>query len=249
MTEDKKRKRILNEIILGYRRVISERYDYKNLKMRSDLPKSYSEERSIIFKDYFLNYMYPLADKREVLNEAFENLDNYIKHPEKLLRILIDSSTIILKHGRYLPKILNAGIKALKAFRRTSKFEEILISQAMLSKYEAPYSNIEINELIKSIAKKDIKKYMKNIRKLFEIMSDSVLVSKILKILGHIIKTMKNRPKAYSKKEVKGLEIGQEIIIAGDALFKELNKKEQREIFIFILTMEKEILGILRHEK
>jgi len=249
MFEDKERKRILNEIILGYRKVISERYDYKNLKTRSDLPKSYSEERSIIFKDYFLDYMYPLVDKREILNEAFESMDNYIKHPEKLLRILIDSSTILLKYGRYLPKILNAGIKALKAFRRTSKFEEILVNQAMLLEYEAPYSKVEIGKLIRAISKKDIKKYMKNIRKLFEIMRDSELVSKILKIVDYIIKIMKNNPNIYSKKEVNGLEIGQEIIIAGDALFKELNKKEQLEIFKFIITMEREILGIpLRHK-
>jgi len=249
MIEDKERERVLNEIIIGYRSLIDERYDYENLKKRNDLPKSYTKERAPIFKDYFLNYMYPLADKRQSLNEAFESLDNYVKHPEKLLRILVDSSTVIFKYGKSLPKILNAGIKALKAFRRTAKFEELLVDQAILSEYEAPYSNIEIDELIKTLSRKDIKVYMKNIRKLFEIIRDSILVSKILKILEHIIKTMKNRPNVYTKVEVRGLEIGQEIIIAGKALFEELGKEEQLEIFNFIIKMEREILGIPLHDE
>ncbi len=244
MIEEKERRLILNEIILGYRTVIEERYDYKNLKKRIDLPKSYNKERSILFKEYFLNYMYPLPEKREVLNEAFESLDNYIKHPDKLLRILIDSSSIIFKFGRHLPKIFNAGIKALRAFRSTSKFEETLVEQAILLELKAPYSVIEINKLIETLPQKDIRNYMKNIRKLFDIIRDSELVSKILRIVGYIIKMMKNRPKTYTKSEIKGLEIGQEIIIAGDNLFDKLEKEDQLEIFNFILKMESEILGL-----
>lgn len=244
MIEEKERSQVLNEIILGYRKVIEERYDYKNLKKRVDLPKSYSKERSILFKEYFLNYMYPLPEKRETLNEAFESLDNYIKHPEKLLRILIDSSSIIFKFGLHLPKIFNAGIKALRAFRRTSKFEEILVDQAILLKFKAPYSIIEINKLIKTLPEKDIQEYMKNIRNLFDIIRDSELVSKILKIVGFIINMMKSHPEVYTEIEIKGLEIGQEIIIAGDNLFDKLDKEDQLEIFNFILKMESEILGL-----
>jgi len=244
MIEEKQRKLVLNEIILGYRTVIEERYDYKNLEKRIDLPKSYNEERSVLFKEYFLNYMYPLPEKREALNEAFESLDSYIKHPDKLLRILIDSSSIIFKFGRHLPKIFNAGIKALRAFRSTSKFEETLVEQAILLEFKAPYSILEINKLIKTLPQKDIQNYMKSIRKLFDIIRDSELVSKILKIVRYIIKMMKNRPEIYTKAEVKGLEIGLEIIMAGDNLFDKLEKEGQLEIFNFILKMESEILGL-----
>lgn len=242
MTEEKKQ--ILNEIIIAYRNLIDVRYDYKNLKKRIDLPKAYSKEKSILFKEYFLNYLYPLPEKRKTLNEAFESLDNYIKHPKKLFRIVINSSSIIYKFGSYLPKIFNAGIKALLAFRNTSKFEKILVEQAILHEFKAPYSIYEIDKLIKTLPSKDIQDYMKNFENLFDIIRDEKLVSKILKIINHIIKTMKNSPNLYTNVEVKGLEMGHEIIIAGKKLFNDLEKKDQLEIFNFILKMESEILGL-----
>ncbi|MFT6320010.1 MAG: hypothetical protein ACJAT4_000932, partial [Granulosicoccus sp.] len=44
----------------------------------------------------------------------------------------------------------------------------------------------------------------------------------------------------YSSAEVKGLEIGKEIIEKGDLLFEELSTEEQGEIFKFIVEMERE---------
>jgi len=242
MSKEKDNKEILNEVILGYRRVIAERYDYKNLKKRSDLPKSYNEERATIFKDYFLNYTYPLPDKRKSLNEAFLSLDNYIKHPNKLLQIVLDSSSILIKYGRYLPKIFNAGIKALRAFRKASRFEKNLVEHAIFLNLKIPYSNHDIDKLIKTLPREEIEDYIKSMRNLFEILRDSVLVSKIKNVISHLIKMMKKKPNVYSEVEIKGLEIGYDIIVAGDLLFSLLSKDDQLEIFNFIIKLEREVL-------
>lgn len=234
----------LNEIIEGYRNVIKEKYDYENLKKRSDIPDVYTKEVSVKIKNYFLNYSYPGPKKRQELNEAFQSLDNYLKNPEKLLRIVIDSTSIVFKYGKHLPKIVNASIKALKAFRRASKLEHGLVKKASSLNVASPYSNQQINEFIKGLSIKEIEEYISSTYNLFRILCDVELMSKIKNILKHLIEKMKKRPAIYSDVEIKGLEIGQEIIVEADAIFNKLNKDEQQEIFDFILKMEKELLGL-----
>lgn len=235
---------LLSEIIQGYRNVIKEKYDFENLKKRSDIPEVYTKELSVKIKNYFLNYSYPGPKKRQELNEAFQSLDNYLMNPEKLLRIVIDSTGIVLKYGRHLPKIVSASVKALKAFRRASKLEKGLVKKASSFDVIPPYTNEQINDFIKELSTKEIEEYISSTYKLFQILCDVELMSKIKNILKYLTKKMKNRPAIYSSKEIKGLEIGQEIIVEADAIFNKLDKGEQQDIFDFIMKMEKELLGL-----
>jgi hypothetical protein len=235
---------VLNEVILGYRNVIKEKYNYKNLQKRSDIPKAYTEEISLKIVNYFLNYSYPNIQKRQELNEAFHSLDNYLKNPEKLLRIVIDSTSIVFKYGRHLPKIVTAGIKALKAFRRASKLEEQLVEKAMLSNKKAPYSTKEINEFIQMLSKEQLEVYITSIYNLFNILCDTELMSKIKKALSLLIEKMEKRPAVYTVKDVNGIKIGLEIIVEADAIFNNIDANQQQKIFDFIMKMEKELLGL-----
>jgi len=235
---------LLEGIIVGYRTVIKEKYAYETLKKRKDIPESYTEEVSIKIKNYFLNYSYPEPEKRQELNEAFQSLDHYLKHPEKLLRLLVDSASIVFKFGKHLPKILSAGIKALKAFRRATKLEEALIEKALESNKKAPFSSVEIHEFLEKLSKEQLDIYVNSIYSLFDILCDTTLITKIKKILELLIQKMKNRPTVYSPKEIGGLEIGKEIIVEADGIFNELTDQEGREVFEFIIKMEKEILGL-----
>jgi len=236
---------VLNEVILGYRNVIKEKYDYQNLKKRSDIPSAYTEEVASKIKNYFLNYSYPEPKKRQELNEAFQSLDNYLKNPEKLMRLVIDSASIVFKYGKHLPKILNAGIKALKAFRRASKLESGLVKNAVLSKQKAPYSNQQINDLIAELSQEQLEEYMSSIYNLFNILCDTELMLKIKKILSLLIGKMEKRPAIYTVKDVNGIKIGQEIIVEADAIFNNIKGKKQQQIFDFIMKMEKEILEVV----
>ncbi len=235
---------LLEAIIVGYRNIITQKYAYEELEKRKDIPKAYTKEVSIKIKNYFLNYSYPEPKKRQVLNESFQSLDNYLKNPEKLLRLLVDSASIVFRYGKHLPKILNAGIKTLKAFRRASKLEEALISKAVASKKEAPFSDAEIHEFLSELSKEQLEVYVKSIYSLFEILCDTKLMLKIKKILELLIQKMKDRPNIYGIEEISGLEIGREIIVEADAIFNDLNEKDQQEIFEFIIKMEKELLNL-----
>ncbi|MFK8004920.1 MAG: hypothetical protein AB8H03_01055 [Saprospiraceae bacterium] len=240
MKQKDEKNQILENVIIGYRKVVDDRYQYKNLKDRKDFPDSFTEQRVDKFKSYFLNNLYPPPEKREVLNEAFESLDNYIKHPEKLMRVLVDSTSLIFKYGRHLPKIVRAGLKALKSFRSASRFERSLVEQAITQNQNPPYSITQIENLIKTLSRKEIDDFMESSLALFDTLYDRTLVAKIKKIMDHLIEKMKKRPKVYSPAEIKGLEIGKEIIEKGDSLFEELSTEEQQKIFTFIINMERE---------
>jgi len=234
----------LEGIIVGYRAIIKDKYAYETLSRREDIPEAYTEEVSIKIKNYFLNYSYPEPKKRQELNEAFQSLDHYLKNPEKLLRLLVDSASIVFRYGKHLPKILSAGIKALKAFRRASKLEEALISKALDSNKKTPFSSEEIHQFIGELSKEQLDAYVKSIYSLFDILCDTALMIKIKKILELLIQKMKDRPKVYTVEEIGGLEIGREIIVEADGIFNELTKEEGQEILEFIIKMEKELLGL-----
>lgn len=235
-------KNVLNEIILAYRRGLHQRYTHDNLHKNYEIPPSFTKKRIELFRNYFLNYVYPHPDQREELNDAFQSLDNYIKHPEKLLRIIIDSSSLIFKYGRHLPKILKAGIKALKSFRAATHFEHILLQKALSESIEPPFDQADMDIFLSALSRQDIDDFIVNNQALFETLYDRTLVKKITNIVEELIKKMKKRPTVYSAAEVKGLEIGRDIIVTGNALFDQLSKGEQRQILDVTIEIERDVL-------
>lgn len=236
------KEQIKNEVIKAYRNIIEERYQYESLSKQYVIPNSFDKDRIAVFRNYFLSQLYPEPQKRKALDEAFEHLDQYIKHPKKLLRILLDSTKIVFRFGRYLPKILNAGIKALRSFRTATIFENRIIQVAQNEKLTPPYSKENVEGLIQKLDYQEIQNFINHNEQLFEIMHDRTLVKKIIEIVDHLILSMKKHPKIYSLAEIQGLEIGKNIIVQGDALFAELNREDQKLILDFVVKIEREVL-------
>lgn len=222
--------------------ILDERYQYKNLNEKYELPKSITKAQIDEIRTYFLTYVYPDLQKRTTLNDAFESLDNYIKNPGKLLQILVDSASLIFKYGKHLPKILNSGIKALRSFRDANKFEKQIIKQAVTSQQKPPYSTEIIYSFIKELPRKDVDQFIDGTRSLFEILHDRTQVQKIIEIVAFLTAKMKKNSKTYSKEEIKGLEIGYELIEKGNHLFENLGKENQLQLIDFIVQVETDTL-------
>ena len=233
---------VLNEIIIGYRIVIEERYHYKTLKNKYDFPKTINDEIVNDIKTYFLTYVYPDVAQRAALNEAFRTLDGFIKQPEKLLNLVLDSFKLIFTHGRHLPKIFNAGLKAMKSYRGATTFENALVEKAIHNKIEPPFSISKINTLIQLLPYQEIESFMKNTETFFNIIHDKELVEKIKEIIAFIISKMKMKPKIFSKKETLGLELALETIIKGEQMLNKLTKTDQEILIDFVLIIEKDHL-------
>lgn len=239
MTKEK----ILEEIIEGYRKTISQRYQYQKIKETYGIPATIDENTVNQLREYFLNYMYPTNDKRKELNEAFDSLDDYIKHPQKLLRILLDAVKLIFRYGRHLPKILQAGLNAMKTFKDATNFENNLVDEAIKNKIEAPYDLAKIDGLIKLLSRNEIDKFIESSKSLFEILHDKSLIKKIKEVIKHLIAAMQQNPTSYSQSQIRGLEIGLEMIIEGDALFNKLSKKDQQNLIKLITDIETDNLN------
>jgi hypothetical protein len=236
------RQEVLEEIIEGYRNTIYQRYQYQIIKDKYRLPESINEETVNQLRNYFLDYMYPENKTREELNEAFKSLDDYIKHPQKLLRILLDAAKLIFRYGRHLPTILNSGLKAMKTFKAATHFENNLVDEAIKNKIEAPYTQSKINTLIKLLSRKEIEEFIENSQTLFEILHDRILMQNIKEIIQYLINIMKKNVESYSVIEVKGLEIGLEMLTQGDNLFTQLTTEDQENLITLISEIEKDKL-------
>lgn len=236
------REEILKEIIEGYRNTIYQRYQYQNIKDKYRIPDSINEETVNQLRNYFLNYMYPEYNTRAELNEAFKSLDNYIKHPQKLLRVLLDAAKLIFSYGRHLPKILNTGLNAMKSFRAATNFENNLVDEAIKNKIEAPYDLSKIDTLIKLLPLKEIEHFIEISQSLFEILHDRILIQKIKDVIQYLILVMRKNEEFYSASQIRGLEIGIEMINEGDKLFNQLTKEDQRNLVYLITDIEKDNL-------
>lgn len=241
-------KSTLHEVILGYRAMIDQRYQYERIEEKYDIPASFDENRVALFRNYFLTYIYPPPAQRDELDAAFESLDSYIQQPEKLLRLLLDSAGLIFKYGRHLPKILAAGLKALRSFRTASRFEANLVKAAEQSDLKAPYSPDDIHTLLSTLSRREIEQFIEQSETLLATLHDRKLVQKIVEIVQYLINKMKQRPKLFSAAEIRGLEIGFDVIREGNVLFDQLSKEDQNQIFDFVIQIERDILEVLFEE-
>ena len=234
---------VLEKIIEGYRNTIYQRYQYQNIKDTYGVPESIDEETVNQLRNYFLNYMYPKYETRIALNEAFSSLDNYIKHPKKLLKILLDATKLLFRYGRHLPKILSSGLNAMKTFKAATDFENNLVDEAIKNNITAPYDLLKIDALIKLLSRRDIEEFIQYSQSLFEILHDKALIEKIKEVIQYLIRIMKEKKDSYSLSEIKGLEIGLEMIHEGYKIFSLLTKKDQKNLVKLITDIEKDNLN------
>ena len=242
-------KEILKGVIIGFRKLIYDRYQYDDVVSKYEIPDSFDEERMGLYRNFFLGQIYPHPKNREPLEEAFRSLDNYLTHPDKLLRILFDSAAIVFRHGRSIPRLMGAGIKAFKSFRTATDFEVKLVRKAKSSGKLPPYSSADINSFIVALRKKEIDDFVVNTTNLLELLYDRPLIREIITIMKELIARMKKSRKAYSNAEIGGLEIGLEMLTEGNRLFESLSGVDQRRIIEVVVAIEVDVLEGLFAEK
>lgn len=233
----------LKGIIEGYRNAVWQRYQFENVKNYYKLPPSIDEDTVTQLREYFLNYLYPSYDEREALNDAFESLDDYTKHPKKLLRVALDAAKLFFKYGRHLPRILSSGLNAMNTFKAATTFEANLVEAAIVNKLSPPYNNDDIDALIKTLSRNKIETFIESSQSLFKLLHDKILIEKIKVVIQYLITSMKNNNTAYSQSQIKGLELGLEMIVEGDAIFRQLSEDDQQKLIDTITKIERDNLN------
>ena len=237
-----------NAVITGYRKLINQRYQYTALKKEPDLPGTFDEERTALFKSYALTYLYPTVTRRKELDDAFLQLDSYVKDPVKLMKMVSMSSRLIFKYGRHLPSMLKAGLKALRSFRKANNFEEQLTREAIRLNLPAPFKIDDIKTLISALSFEEMTDFMESTESLFSILHDRKLVAKIIAVIDYLKEQMEKQPETFSNTEVEALTLGFELIQKGNDLFDLLNETEQKQIFTFVTARERRFLESLKND-
>lgn len=236
------REKVLREIIDGYREAIRQRYQYENIKRKYEIPDTINEDTVLLLRNFFLDHIYPDYEKRVELNNAFKSLDEFTKHPQKLMQVVFDATKLVFSYGRHLPKILHTGLKAMRSFRAAAHFEEIFVEEAIKNTIEAPYDVPKINTLLNLLPREEIEDFIKTSQSLFETLHDKALINKILEVIEYLISTMKKNEKSYSPSQVKGLELGFETLKEGSKLFNTLSNEDQQVLLTLIARIERDML-------
>lgn len=242
-----KKKELLDEMIEKYRILVAERYEFEALEERFILDESVTPELTDKVKAYFLNYIYPSKEQREILNMAFDDLDKHIKNPTHLLKLLGDAPGIILKFGWQFPKALKAGFQTLKSFKSASKFEKELVRIAKKKKAQLPISNQLFEEIIADLPRHELIEFIDEMEDLLTSLTDSKLLKKTTEILNELVGKMED-DNFYSEEEIDAMKIGIDILDNGYHLFDNMSKAEKREMIELIIKAENHFIEELEEK-
>lgn len=242
------KKEVLDEMIEKYRELVSLRYDFDSLEEKFILDECVTRELTEKVKAYFLNYIYPSKEDREVLNKAFDDLDHHIKNPGHILKLLGDAPGIMLKFGWQFPKALKAGFQTLKSFKAASRFEKDLVHLAKKKKAKPPISDAKFEEIIADLPEGDLREFIDDMEDLLTSLTDSKLLKRTTEILKELKSKMKKESDFYSDEEIEALQIGIDILENGYLLFDNMSENEKSEMIQLIMQAENHFIDEL-HEK
>ena len=242
MSEQISETELLNEVIVAYRKMLEKRYQYDSICELFHVPESFTRERVDQFRNYFLDYVYPSPDVRAELEEAFKSLDNFVLQPGKVLQVLMDSTFVLLKHGRQIPRIMKTGLKAFQSFKSATTFENQLVKAAVEKGIKPPFLEKDLQKMIRNLSRKEIDKFIEVNRSMLETLYDRKLMKEITEVITAVSKNMNKHPSVYSSAELTGLQMGLDMITQGNQLFVQMNKVEQNQIFNLIIAVEESVL-------
>lgn len=232
-----------NDIINKFRDTVAIRYEYNNLKaVFPELPASLDESVIGQIKHYFLESIYPPAIERKALEEAFAGLGSYVKSPKKIWGLLGNMSSAVFRFGRQFPTALKAGLAGLSAFQGAKDFEAKMVEKAMELNITVPMSDDDFDSIMAKLPKKELDNFVKDVKSLFKIMSNTKLIEKTIMILDSVRETMQKKSHIYPKNEIDGILLGRDILNKGFDLFSQYDEKTKQTMVEYIY--KNEILNI-----
>ncbi len=137
-----------HHIINKFREMIANRYNYYILKEHFQLGDNVDEAMIEGVKNYFLNTVYPEAQKRKELEDAFRELATYMRQPKKIWGLFGNMASAVFKFGRHFVAALKSGFSALDSFVGAKKFETSLVLIANKNDITYPISDEDFDECI-----------------------------------------------------------------------------------------------------
>lgn len=225
-------------IIEKFREMVKKRYQYEDLRTRFVLPEAITEEVIKEVENYFLKTIYPPAEERKALEEAFNDLADYVRSPKKIWGLFGDMARALFKFGRHFMQALKAGMDSLNSFVGAKNFEASMAEIANKNGILPPMSDEDFEDTMYQLPREDVEKFINDVKSLFGAMVNTVLLKKTLDILSHVIETMEHKPQTFPKSDVEGIKLGQSLLQQGYDLFSKYDEPTKKLIVEFIFKNE-----------
>lgn len=227
-----------NDIINKFREMVTKRYEFEDLAERFDLPPNIDASVISEIREYFLDSIYPEAHKRKELEEAFVGLGSYVRSPRKIWGLLGNMTRAIFQFGRQFPAALRAGMSALDAFMGAKQFEADMVKHAHMHSASPDLTDEQYEKLMAELPRSEVEQFINDVRKLFKIMTNTVLIEKTIHILDNVVETMRHKPNIYPKGEVDGILLGRSILENGFELFSKYDEGTKQLMVEYIFRNE-----------
>jgi hypothetical protein len=241
-------KALRNELIILYRDSIRKRYDFERVKKDPRLPKKFDKKMADELLAFFLDNLYAEPAKREHLDAAFARLESYTSNPAKIWGLLGNLTSAIFRFGFHFPKAIRAGIKTLETHTAASKFESELMKAAKKKKFKSPISDEQFMECLAAIPTKQLEDFVDDLGALFMTITDSVLLEKIISILYDVHSEMKEQKNTYDKHDLAAIQLGIDVLTAGNVLMSNYDEVTKKEIVDFVSYSELKFTKSLKQQ-
>lgn len=229
-------------LIDKYRSVVAKRYDYATVSEDFELPDDIDQAIVESLKKYFLESLYPEPALRKKLDDAFDELQNYMLHPRKVANLLGNFASAILRFGFQFPVAIKSALKALEVYSAAKHFENALLMGAKTNGFSVPLSDEQFCVCLRSIPKQQLEKFVEDIRELFQSFANTDLLHKTVSILDEVLLQMQSKPDVYNGNEVEAIRLGRGIISKGYELFIQLSETQKENILELVTANENEFL-------
>jgi len=226
-------------IIAFYRDEIAHRYQVENIRRFKEFDPI-SEAEIDALREYFLHNIYPPPDKRQALDDAFDNLNAMLKSPARIKPLLKTAFTSIFKLGAQIPSAIAAGRSTVDAYMETRKLEGSLYESAVALHVTAKDKDKreKMVRLVSNVPEKEVKRLIYDILSLFKALSNVKLLRLTVDIMNKSLAIMEKNPKVYSESECDGLKLGLAVVVGGLQLFEGMKEEHFAHVLAGIEVVE-----------
>ncbi len=228
-----------NALIDAYRVELRNRYQLKNVR-RFDEFAELSDDKIKALRDFFLDHIYPPSKKRELLDDAFDNMGTVITSPRRLKPLMGAVFKSLWTIARMFPAAVRTGVTTLEAYLETRRLEKLMLEYAEENDYapEDLSKHENIVAMVAGLPDGEVMKFLHEVIRLFKSLSNVKLLAAARDIMERSIEVMESRTDIYEENEVAGLQLGYEIIAGGVDLFTQLEPEEFPVVIKGIETIE-----------
>ncbi len=236
-------------VVEFYREEIRLRYQLDNIR-RFEPFEDITDEHLNGLRDFFVDSIYPAAEKRQGIDDAFEHLHALLRSPRRLKPLMTMALASMWRLGTQLPAAVSAGLTTVDALRETRKLEAKMMDVAEglgLSPAEARKRDAMV-QIIANVPEKVVLHLIYDVLHLFRALSNVKMLGAMLEIMERSVTVMDKRQDVYRDDERKGVALGMEIVHGGHALFNRLQPDEFPKIIKGVELVELDWFDRIRKE-